>query len=272
MWWFMSELVINSNTLSEDWAEDSSILERFLNPAINPRHRGDVKKTQQSLMVLTDIVKTYHLEGVSSTILKEVSLTVYEGDLLAIVGASGSGKSTLMNILGLLDKADAGTYLLKNRNVAALTDDEAAELRNQNIGFVFQQFNLLPRFTAMQNVALPLIYRGIGPAETKERVLVALERVGMHQYAHHRPTQLSGGQQQRVAIARALVTEPQVILADEPTGALDSRTGNEVMNLFLSLHAQGRSIIMITHDEQIAALCQRKITLVDGMVMAETES
>ncbi|WP_237761391.1 ABC transporter ATP-binding protein, partial [Legionella cherrii] len=137
-------------------------------------------------MKLSNIVKTYHLEGISTTILKEVSLTVNEGDLLAIVGASGSGKSTLMNIMGLLDKADAGTYLLKNRNVAALTDDELAELRNQNIGFVFQQFNLLPRFSALQNVALPLIYRGVGAAEIKERVLVALERVGMQQYAQHR--------------------------------------------------------------------------------------
>ncbi|ARB94089.1 ABC transporter ATP-binding protein [Legionella longbeachae] len=220
-------------------------------------------------MVLTDIVKTYHLDGISSTILKEVSLNVYEGDLLAIVGASGSGKSTLMNIMGLLDKADSGIYLLNNRNVAALTDDQTAELRNQNIGFVFQQFNLLPRFSAKQNVALPLIYRGVHAAEIEERVLAALDCVGMHQYARHRPTQLSGGQQQRVAIARALVTEPQVILADEPTGALDSRTGNDVMNLFLSLHAQGRSIIMITHDEQIAALCQRRITLVDGVVTTE---
>ncbi|STY27912.1 ABC transporter ATP-binding protein [Legionella wadsworthii] len=228
------------------------------------------KKTPQPLMVLKDIVKSYHLEGISTTILKEISLTVFEGDLLAIVGASGSGKSTLMNILGLLDKADKGTYWLQKRNVAALSDDEAAELRNQHIGFVFQQFNLLPRFNAMQNVALPLIYRGVGSAEMKERVLEALDRVGMQQYAHHRPTQLSGGQQQRVAIARALVTEPQVILADEPTGALDSRTGNEVMNLFLSLNGQGRSIIMITHDEQIAALCKRKIILVDGVVMSET--
>ncbi len=268
----MSDLVIDSsksNTSSHEVTEDPNILERLLSPAITSQ-RSPAKKTQQPLMKLTDIVKTYHLEGISTTILKEVSLTVYEGDLLAIVGASGSGKSTLMNILGLLDKADTGTYLLKNRNVAALTDDEAAELRNQNIGFVFQQFNLLPRFSAMQNVALPLIYRGVGAAEIKERVLAALERVGMRQYAQHRPTQLSGGQQQRVAIARALVTEPQVILADEPTGALDSRTGNEVMNLFLSLHAQGRSIIMITHDEQIAALCQRKITLVDGVVVTET--
>lgn len=222
------------------------------------------------LMTLKDIVKTYHLEGISSTVLKEVSLTVYEGDLLAIVGVSGSGKSTLMNIIGLLDKADTGTYLLQDRNVAALTDDESAGLRNQNIGFVFQQFNLLPRFTAMQNVALPLIYRGTSAAEINEKVLAALDHVGMHRYAHHRPMQLSGGQQQRVAIARALVTEPQVILADEPTGALDSRTGHEVMNLFLSLNAQGRTLIMITHDEHIAALCKRKIALADGVVIAET--
>lgn len=247
MWWFMSDLFIDSEKNTDNFCRQAC---------------------QNPLMILTDIIKTYHLEGISTTILKEVSLTVYEGDLLAIVGASGSGKSTLMNIMGLLDKADSGTYLLKNRNVAALTDDESADLRNQNIGFVFQQFNLLPRFSAMQNVALPLIYRGMDGGAIKERVLTALERVGMHQYAQHRPTQLSGGQQQRVAIARALVTEPQVILADEPTGALDSRTGHEVMNLFLTLHAQGRSIIMITHDEQIAMQCQRRITLVDGMVLA----
>lgn len=226
--------------------------------------------SKKALMTLKDIIKVYHLEGMSSTVLKEVSLTVNEGDLLAIVGASGSGKSTLMNIMGLLDKADSGTYLLHERNVAALTDDESASLRNQHIGFVFQQFNLLPRFSAMQNVALPLVYRGTPPAEINERVLAALDHVGMHRYAHHRPTQLSGGQQQRVAIARALVSEPQVILADEPTGALDSRTGHEVMNLFLSLHDQGRSIIMITHDEQVASLCQRRITLADGVVIAET--
>lgn len=222
------------------------------------------------LIKLTDLVKTYSLEGISSTVLKEVSLTVNEGDLLAIVGASGSGKSTLMNIIGLLDKADSGTYILRNKNVAGLTDDESAQLRNQSIGFVFQQFNLLPRFTAIQNVALPLTYRGVNAAEIKEKVLNALEHVGMRQYAHHRPTQLSGGQQQRVAIARALVTEPQVILADEPTGALDSKTGTEVMNLFLALHAEGRTIIMVTHDEHVAAQCKRRITLADGIVVGES--
>jgi putative ABC transport system ATP-binding protein len=223
------------------------------------------------LIKLTDLVKTYSLEGISTTVLKEVSLTVNAGDLLAIVGASGSGKSTLMNIIGLLDKADSGTYTLKNRNVAGLSDDESAFLRNQSIGFVFQQFNLLPRFTAIQNVALPLTYRGVNASETKEKVLKALEHVGMRQYAHHRPTQLSGGQQQRVAIARALVTEPQVILADEPTGALDSKTGTEVMNLFLALHQEGRTIIMVTHDEQVAAQCKRRITLADGVVVGESE-
>lgn len=225
--------------------------------------------SQRSLITLTNIVKTYHLEGISSTVLNNVSLTVAKGDLLAIVGASGSGKSTLMNIIGLLDKADAGAYLLDSRDVATLTDDELAYLRNQYIGFVFQQFNLLPRFNAMQNVALPLIYRGVSTAEIKDRVFAVLEHVGMARYAHHRPSQLSGGQQQRIAIARALVTEPQVILADEPTGALDSHTGSDVMNLFLTLHKQGRTMIMITHDEHIASLCERRITLVDGVVIAE---
>lgn len=223
-----------------------------------------------SLIKLTNLVKTYHLEGISSTVLKEVSLSVNSGDLLAIVGASGSGKSTLMNIIGLLDKADSGTYYLKNKNVAGLSEDESASLRNQSIGFVFQQFNLLPRFSAMQNVALPLTYRGTNAVEIKEKVVQALERVGMRNYAHHRPTQLSGGQQQRVAIARALVTEPQVILADEPTGALDSRTGAEVMNLFLKLNEEGRTIIMVTHDEHVADQCKRRITLADGAVVSES--
>lgn len=222
------------------------------------------------LIHLKDLVKSYHLEGISTTVLKEVSLTVNQGDMLAIVGASGSGKSTLMNIIGLLDKPDVGTYLLKNKNVAGLTDNECAELRNHSIGFVFQQFNLLPRFTAMQNVALPLTYRGDSVTAINDKVLDALERVGMRQYARHRPTQLSGGQQQRVAIARALVTAPQVILADEPTGALDSRTGAEVMNLFLTLHGEGRTIIMVTHDEHVAAQCKRRITIADGVVVAET--
>ncbi|MFI4918443.1 MAG: ABC transporter ATP-binding protein [Legionellales bacterium] len=221
------------------------------------------------LIRLIDVVKIYPMEDHNNMILKEVSLTVNQGDLLAIVGASGSGKSTLMNIIGLLDKADLGRYILNNQNTADLTDDEAADLRNQNIGFVFQQFNLLPRLTVMQNVALPLTYRGVGAAEINERVMEALLHVGMQTYVRHRPTQLSGGQQQRVAIARALITEPQVILADEPTGSLDSQTGTEVMNLFLKLHAEGRTLIVVTHDEQVAAQCKRRITLADGVVVSE---
>ncbi|KTC86866.1 ABC transporter ATP-binding protein [Legionella brunensis] len=226
--------------------------------------------TDKSLINLSNIAKTYQIGGLTSKVLKEVSLCVSEGELLAIVGASGSGKSTLMNIIGLLDKPDSGDYFLKGRNIAGLSEDELAQLRNQSIGFVFQQFNLLPRFSAEQNVALPLTYRNMAPTEIKERVMFALGRVGMAAFAKHRPTQLSGGQQQRVAIARALVGEPRVILADEPTGALDSRTGSEVMNLFLSLHREGCTIIMVTHDEQVALQCARRITLADGEIIAES--
>lgn len=227
--------------------------------------------TNQSLISLNGITKTYQIGGLISKVLKEVSLTVNESELLAIVGVSGSGKSTLMNIIGLLDKADGGHYLLHGHNTAGLNDDELAALRNQSIGFVFQQFNLLPRFSAEQNVALPLTYRNMPPAEIKERVMYALARVGMQSFAEHRPTQLSGGQQQRVAIARALVGEPRVILADEPTGALDSQTGSDVMNLFLALHKEGRTLIIVTHDEQVAAQCARHITLADGQIVAESK-
>ena len=223
------------------------------------------------LIQIKELIKNYSIAGSSNQVLKKISLTVDAGELLAIVGASGSGKSTLMNIIGLLDKGDSGDYFLNERSVASLNQDELAILRNQQIGFVFQQFNLLSRFNAKQNVALPLIYRNnISPIEIEERVMQALARVGMESFAHHRPTQLSGGQQQRVAIARALVGEPQVILADEPTGALDSKTGTDVLNLFLTLHAEGRTIIMVTHDNQVAARCNRRITLVDGQVVAES--
>lgn len=228
--------------------------------------------TRPDLISLQNINKTYQIGGVSSRVLKEVSLSVQEGELLAIVGASGSGKSTLMNIVGLLDRADSGHYQLQGQNVADLQDDELAALRNQTIGFVFQQFNLLPRFNAWQNVALPLAYRNMPQAEMKERIHHSLARVGMADYSAYRPTQLSGGQQQRVAIARALVGDPQVILADEPTGALDSRTGTEVMNLFLNLNKEGRTIILITHDEQVAAQCARRITLADGQIIAESNT
>lgn len=226
--------------------------------------------TKSPLIDMHHLVKSYHLEGISSMVLKEISLQIYAGELLAIVGASGSGKSTLMNIIGLLDKADSGIYKLNNREVICLTDDEAADLRNQHIGFVFQQFNLLPKLTALHNVALPLTYRNLSQEEIEDRVQRVLQKVGMQDYARHKPTQLSGGQQQRIAIARALITEPQVILADEPTGALDSKTGSDIMNLFLTLHAEGRTILMVTHDAHIASLCTRSITLADGFIIKES--
>lgn len=221
------------------------------------------------LMAIHQLSKSYNMGGVNSQVLKCISLTVEKGELLAIVGASGSGKSTLMNILGLLDKGDAGDYFLNQQNTLLLSQDELANLRNQQIGFVFQQFNLLPRFNAEQNVALPLIYRNLSAASIKKKAMEALDKVGMAAFSGYRPTQLSGGQQQRVAIARALVGEPHVLLADEPTGALDSRTGSEILALFLNLHADGRTIILITHDEQVAAKCSRRITLADGQIIAE---
>ena len=221
-----------------------------------------------SLIVLKNLIKTYRIEDVVSTVLKDVSISINEGELVAIVGASGSGKSTLMTIMGLLDKADSGQYILQGRDIAHLNDDELADLRNQSIGFVFQQFNLLPRFNVLQNVALPLTYRNTPSAEIMNKVQEALSRVGMAAFAHHRPTQLSGGQQQRVAIARALVTNPQVILADEPTGALDSATGHDIMALFLALHDEGRTLILVTHDERIAAQCARQIAMADGRLVA----
>ena len=223
-----------------------------------------------SLISLTNIVKKYHIGNVESTVLKNLSLTINQGDMLAIVGASGSGKSTLMNIIGLLDKADSGEYLLHGRNVAGLGDEELAILRNQSIGFVFQQFNLLPRFNALQNVALPLAYRGnISSEDIKQRALNALECVGMRAFAKHRPTQLSGGQQQRVAIARALVGEPQVILADEPTGNIASDQAEEIMQIFQNLNDQGHTIIMITHEPDIAEHAIRIIHVRDGKVIAD---
>lgn len=223
------------------------------------------------LISLRDIVKKYQIGNVESEVLKNISLTVNDGEMLAIVGASGSGKSTLMNIIGLLDKAESGQYLLQGKNVAGLSDDQLALLRNQQIGFVFQQFNLLPRFSAAQNVGLPLTYRNVPSPIIERRVFDALARVGMESFAVHCPTQLSGGQQQRVAIARALIGEPRVILADEPTGALDSHTGKEIMKLFLALHREGRTIILVTHDEQVALQCERRITLADGQIIAESK-
>ncbi len=226
-----------------------------------------------TLIALTNIIKKYTIGMVETTVLKGISLEINQGDMMAIVGSSGSGKSTLMNIIGLLDKANGGQYLFKDRDVTRLDDDELAYLRNRSIGFVFQQFNLLPRLNAFQNVALPLTYRShVSQAEVEYRVLQALENVGMQSYLHHLPTQLSGGQQQRIAIARALIGEPSIILADEPTGALDSKTSQDIMNVFQRLHQEGRTLILVTHDEQVAAACAKRITLGDGLIVSETQT
>ena len=189
---------------------------------------------------------------------------VNEGEFVSITGPSGSGKSTLMNIVGCLDMADAGTYLLDGIPIEDYTENELAAIRNQKIGFVFQSFNLIPKLTAEENVELPLIYQGVSKAERRERVAAALERVNLSTRARHLPTELSGGQQQRVAIARAIVTRPKLILADEPTGALDSRTTVEIMDIFHDLHNQGNTIVLITHDHDVAKQASRIIHILDG--------
>ena len=198
--------------------------------------------------------------------LDHVDLQVDQGDFLAIVGPSGSGKSTLMNILGLLDVPDEGRYLLDGMDVGALSDNRLASIRNEKIGFVFQSFNLLGKLTALENVKLPLSYAGVRLKEADARARKQLSLVGLEGREHHLPNQLSGGQQQRVAIARALVCEPEIILADEPTGALDSRTGVEIMELFKSLHAEGQTVILITHNQELADEAQRVVRIADGLI------
>ena len=201
--------------------------------------------------------------------LKEVNLTVKKGEFVAIMGASGSGKSTFMNILGCLDSASSGRYRLDNRDVAALDKDELALLRNRTIGFVFQGFNLLQRMTLLDNVALPLIYCGVGKAERNTRALQLLEKVGLADKAHSLPNQISGGQQQRVAIARALVNRPSLLLADEPTGNLDSHTSAEIMDLFTALNRDGITIVLVTHEDDIARHAQRQVRFYDGKIISD---
>lgn len=220
------------------------------------------------LIEFVNIVKTYQIGHVQTTVLNNVTLNVNSGEMVAVVGASGSGKSTLMNLIGLLDKATHGEYRLGGLSVAGLTNDELAVLRNRSIGFVFQQFNLLPRFNALYNVALPLLYRNYSTPRALKCAAEVLDRLSMLPFANHRPAQLSGGQQQRIAIARALVGSPKVILADEPTGALDSNTSSEIMSIFHDLHSEGCTLILVTHDEHIACQCTKRITLVDGKTIA----
>ena len=216
---------------------------------------------------LVEIHKNYQIGPVAVEILKGVNLSIKKGELVGIVGQSGCGKSTLMNIIGLLDTPDSGSYLLADRPVADLSDNELSEFRNKQIGFVFQQFNLLSRLTALQNVGLPLVYRGTPEREINRLARQMLDKVGMLERQAHRPTELSGGQQQRVAIARALVGSPSIILADEPTGALDARVGQEIMDLFVQLNRKEEiTIFIITHDMAIARQCQRFVRMKDGVI------
>lgn len=198
--------------------------------------------------------------------LDRATMHIYQGEFVSIIGPSGSGKSTLMNIIGCLDIADAGVYMLDGIPIEDYTENQLAQIRNQKIGFVFQSFNLIPKLTAEENVELPLIYQGVKREERKQRVKKALERVKLENRAGHLPTELSGGQQQRVAIARAIVTRPSLILADEPTGNLDSKTGDEIMGIFHELHLQGNTIVLITHDDEVARQASRSIHIRDGKV------
>ncbi len=223
-----------------------------------------------SLIELKDIVKIYHTGSTDLEALKSINLSIDQRELVAIIGHSGSGKSTMMNILGLLDRPTSGSYLFNGKEVAELEDDERAYMRNKTIGFVFQSFFLLPRLTAVQNVGLPLAYRGLPRSEIRPKAFAMLEKLGLGHLSHHKPNQLSGGEQQRVAIARALVGEPNILLADEPTGSLDTKTGDAVLNLFLDLNRkEQKTIIIITHNNDIAAQCRRTVKLQDGNIIED---
>jgi putative ABC transport system ATP-binding protein len=218
-----------------------------------------------------DVNKVYQTGNISFEALKGIFLKVNRGEFVSIMGPSGSGKSTLMNIIGCLDTATGGSYYLENEDVSGLTFDQLSEIRNRKIGFVFQNFNLLPYATAFENIELPMLYNGKKASKRKERVSELLNMVGLYEWRKHRPTELSGGQQQRVAIARSLAMDPPILLADEPTGNLDSQSGNEIMNLFNKLWEEGRTILMVTHDTKVAEYSQRTIRILDGTVESDTE-
>ena len=223
-----------------------------------------------ALIETRDLWKTYVMGEEEIHALRGVSIQIERGEYVAIMGPSGSGKSTLMNLIGCLDTPTKGSYLLNDKEVASMNDDELARIRNEEIGFVFQTFNLLPRATALQNVELPLVYAGVSGRARREKAGLALERVGLGNRVDHRPNELSGGQRQRVAIARALVNEPSILLADEPTGNLDSSTSADVMRVFDRLHAQGQTIVVVTHEADIAAHAARVVTLRDGQIANDT--
>ncbi len=220
----------------------------------------------QTVLELNEIRKSYYLGKQELPVLKGISLDILKNEYVSLMGPSGSGKSTLMNILGCLDSPTAGRYVLNGQDVSRMADNDLAEVRNKEIGFVFQQFNLLPRLTAAENVALPLIYAGVGKKERIERAEHVLGKVKLQDRMHHKPNELSGGQNQRVAIARALINDPAIILADEPTGNLDSKTSHEIMDILSSIHADGNTVILVTHEEDIAAFSHRVVRLKDGII------
>ncbi|MFP5504554.1 MAG: ABC transporter ATP-binding protein [Candidatus Sericytochromatia bacterium] len=221
------------------------------------------------MIQVRDLYKIYTNGNQEIRALDGVSFRAEEGEFVAIMGASGSGKSTMMNIIGCLDRPTEGEYLLDGLSITAYDDEELAKVRNRKLGFVFQSFNLLPRTSAVANVELPLVYAGVKPAERRERAIAALTRVGLGERLDHKPNELSGGQQQRVSIARAIVNEPKLLLADEPTGALDSRTTVEIMNLLLDLNDQGMTIIMVTHESDVAAYAKRLVRFRDGRILSD---
>ena len=223
----------------------------------------------QEIIKITDISRVYTIGTETIYALRKVDLSIFKNEYVALMGPSGSGKSTLMNILGCLDTPSTGEYILNNNSVAKMTDNELAEVRNKEIGFVFQTFNLLPRNSTLENVALPLVYAGLPKAEREARAKEVLEQVGLGNRMLHKPNELSGGQRQRVAIARALVNKPAIILADEPTGNLDSKTSGEIMGLFEEIHKKGNTIILVTHEEDIALHAHRIVRLKDGLVESD---
>jgi len=225
---------------------------------------------EKEVITLTDIRKSYLLGKQALPVLKGINLSVHRNEYLALMGPSGSGKSTLMNIIGCLDTPTGGTYILNGKDVSHMGDDELAAARNTEIGFVFQQFNLMPRMSAWENVAIPLIYAGVGKKEREERAWAMLEKVGLQERGKHNPNELSGGQSQRVAIARALINNPSLILADEPTGNLDTKTSIEIMDLFSSIHANGNTVMLVTHEDDIANCTRRIVRIRDGIVESDS--
>jgi putative ABC transport system ATP-binding protein len=223
------------------------------------------------MLEVREIVKRYVTGEIDFTALKKVSLTIEKGEFTSIMGPSGSGKSTMMNILGCLDRMDSGTYILNGKNVSNLTDKELAHIRNKEIGFVFQAFNLLPRMTVLENVELPMAYAGVPKKERREKALIALEKVGLSDRVKHKPNEISGGQKQRVAIARAIVNTPAVVMADEPTGNLDTKSSVEIMKIFQDLNDEGATIIMVTHEPDIAKHTKRVVRFRDGEIVDDYE-